>query len=169
MGFAGGFSLYTCAGNNRATYTDPFGLCEPFCTALDAAFVAADINEIRKKGWSWGRGLALGADVLAAAVPLIPSLVGATSRTLSVGTRLTQGNRRMGLEHIVLNHWHSAGVAGKSRFGSDVGVNQLKSMIEGATGRWRIGTDAAGDATSWLRIVTNRSGEVITAYPIRGR
>jgi hypothetical protein len=89
----------------------------------------------------------------------------------------------MGLEHIVYNHWHSAGVAGKSRFGSDIGLNQLKSMIEGATGNWRIegasrvletdvgrviGADAAGDATNWLRIVTNRAGEVITAYPIRG-
>jgi RHS repeat-associated protein len=180
IGFAGRSNLYAYAGNNPAVYTDPFGLC-PDCI-LDAVAIGADLHDIRKRGWSRGRGLTLGADVLAAGLPFIPAIAGATARGLGVGTRLVQGNARSGLEHIVLRHWHSSGFSGTSKFGANVGLRELRNMVEGATGRWRtegasrvldtnvgkvIGTDAAGDASTWLRIVTNKSGDVITAYPIR--
>ena len=59
----------------------------PDCV-LDLAFIAADINDIRKNGWSWGRGLALGADVLAAAVPFVPAATGAAMRGLGAVERL---------------------------------------------------------------------------------
>jgi hypothetical protein len=90
----------------------------------------------------------------------------------------------MGLEHIVFRHWYSSGVAGTSKFGRDIGLCELKELIQQAATSgvpWRtegnslvleadlgrtIGTDATGRATCWLRLVVNRAGEVITAYPI---
>lgn len=90
----------------------------------------------------------------------------------------------MGLEHIVYRHWHFSGFANASKFGADVGVKELRSIIYDAATRgagWRvegasrviesnvgrvIGTDPTGHATSWVKVVINQAGEVITAYPI---
>jgi len=72
---------------------------------------------------------------------------------------------------------------GKSHFARDVGLKELKGFIAeaSASGMWRaeggsmvleadlgriVGTDLGGASTSWIRIVTTPSGEVITAYPI---
>ena len=98
---------------------------------------------------------------------------------------LTQGNRRMGLEHIVRRHWHSSGVVGTSKFAQDIGARELRVIIHEAAASgnpWRvewasrvldainigriIGTDPAGQPTSWIRVVVTEAGEVVTAYPI---
>ena len=39
IGLAGGVNLYQFNGNDPASYTDPFGLCVPWCTALIGAAV----------------------------------------------------------------------------------------------------------------------------------
>ena len=101
--------------------------------------------------------------------------------------RLAQGNSKMGLEHIVYRHWHSSGFAHASKFGAEVGVKELRGIMHDAATRgagWRvegasrvieshvgrvIGTDPTGHATSWIRVVINQAGEVITAYPIPPR
>jgi hypothetical protein len=93
----------------------------------------------------------------------------------------------MGLEHIVYRHWHSSGFAQASKFGADVGLKELCGIVHDAATReagWRVegmshviesdvgrvmGTDPTGRATSWVRVVTNQAGEVITAYPIPPR
>ena len=98
---------------------------------------------------------------------------------------LTQGNRRMGLEHIVRRHWHSSGVVGTSKFAQDIGARELRDIIHEAAASgnaWRvegssrvldadivgrvIGTDPAGQPTSRIRVVVTEAGEVVTAYPI---
>lgn len=90
----------------------------------------------------------------------------------------------MGLEHIVYRHWHSSGFADASKFGADISGKRLRGLSQEAATRgepWNaegfarvletnlgrtIGTDPMGQATSWLRIVVNDVGAVITAYPI---
>jgi len=100
----------------------------------------------------------------------------------AVVPRLTQGTIKYGLDHIVYNHWWSSGIADKSRFAIDIGLRQLKALIDAAAGPITrvegnsyvlernvgriIGTDAVGNPTSWLRVITTQAGEVITAYPI---
>jgi hypothetical protein len=42
--------------------------------------IAADINDIRKNGFSLGSGLSLAVDVLAAAVPMVPAVTGVVQR-----------------------------------------------------------------------------------------
>ena len=94
--------------------------------------------------------------------------------------RLTQDR----LEHIVERHWFTSGISGVGHFGADVGLKELRQLIEEATtsgagwvvqggfskleadlGRL-IGTDLTGTATTWIRIVINQAGEIVTAYPI---
>jgi hypothetical protein len=90
----------------------------------------------------------------------------------------------MGLEHIVYRHWHSSGFVHASKFEADIGIKELRGIIHDAAIRgtgWRvegasrviesnigrvIGTDPAGHATSWVSVVINQAGEVVTAYPI---
>jgi RHS repeat-associated protein len=80
IGLAGGLNLYGFAAGDPVNFDDPFGLCEPLCTILDIAFLAADINDIRKNGITWGSGLALAADLGGVLLPFVPAVVGATHR-----------------------------------------------------------------------------------------
>lgn len=50
------------------------------CEAIDIGFLAADINDIRKNGLSWGSGLSLGADLVATVIPVVPAGAGAAFR-----------------------------------------------------------------------------------------
>jgi RHS repeat-associated protein len=95
---------------------------------------------------------------------------------------LSQGTIEWGLDHIVSSHWWSSGAAGVSKFGENIGLAELKGLIQAAAGPITrvegtsviierntgmvIGTDISGNATQWLRIVTDQGGNVITAYPI---
>ena len=161
-------------------------------TILDIGFIAYDIYALATGGRKdLGVNLtALGADVGGLLIPGVTGL-GTVSRVARRGEkllpfvpRLAQGNLKMGLEHIVYRHWHSSGFAHASKFGADVGVKELRGIIHEAATRgtgWRvegasrviesnvsriIGTDPMGHATSWVRVVTNQAGAVITAHPI---
>src|SRR5690606_29988262 len=70
------------ADSGGVTYSDPFGLCPiPIvCEAIDIGFLVADINDIRKNGWSWGSAISLGADVVATIIPGVPAGAGAAFR-----------------------------------------------------------------------------------------
>ncbi len=85
IGLAGGLNLYGFANGDPVNFTDPFGLC-PDCI-LDVAFIAADIDDIRRNGLTWRRGIALGLDVLATAVPFVPAGAGVVGRGLSKSSR----------------------------------------------------------------------------------
>jgi len=87
IGLAGGVNLYAYAANNPVAYSDPFGLCEPFCTAIDVAMVTADVADIAVNGMTVGRGLTLAVDVVAAAIPFVPALAGATARVVEGAQR----------------------------------------------------------------------------------
>jgi hypothetical protein len=171
---------------------DPAGRWLTPDTILDIGFIAYNIYALATGGRkALGIKLsALGADIGGLLIPGVTAL-GTASRVAREGKkllpfvpRLAQGNLKMGLEHIVYRHWHSSGFAHVSKFGADVGVKELRGIIHDAATRgagWRvegasrviesnvgrvIGTDPAGHATSWVSVVTNQAGEVITAYPI---
>ncbi|MDQ3705891.1 MAG: hypothetical protein M3437_11825 [Chloroflexota bacterium] len=114
------------------------------------------------------------------------SFVDNAGKALKFKPVLTQGSKksRKGLEHIVYNHWHSSGTVGKSKFGKHIGLRELRGLINEAADSgspWKlegtalvqetnmgriIGTDELGRPTSWLRVIADSSGEVVTAYPI---
>lgn len=73
------------SGYRGLNYSDPFGLCPIpiLCEALDIAAVGMDIVDIRRNGLGWGNGLALAADVLAVAIPVVPAAAGASVRTMN--------------------------------------------------------------------------------------
>ncbi len=159
---------------------------------MDIGFIAYDIYALatgRRKALGTNL-IALGADIGGLLIPGVTDL-GTASRVAGEGEkllpfvpRLAQGNRKMGLEHIVYRHWHSSGFANASKFGAEIGVKELRGIIYAAATRgtgWRvegasrvieanvgrvIGTDPAGHATSWVSVVINQADEVVTAYPI---
>ena len=89
------------------------------------------------------------------------------------------------LEHIVERHWHSSGAKGAGKFLKKVGLKDLRSMINEAVlkggvrsntkGRpgnifeydfgSSIGKNIGGKATSRLRVVVGKNGDVVTAFP----
>ncbi|HUY56149.1 MAG TPA: SBBP repeat-containing protein [Candidatus Nanopelagicaceae bacterium] len=104
--------------------------------------------------------------------------------------RLTQGNDRMGLDHIVRRHFYGSGPANVGHFAQGVGARQLRDLISEAAAsgsQWQlqgnswvldatfrnsngtlriIGTAANGAQSGILRVVATQAGEIVTAYPI---
>jgi RHS repeat-associated protein len=97
--------------------------------------------------------------------------------------KLSLGNAREGLIHIMRKHFFASRVGGVSKFSRLVGEQELRQMIREAAvkGLWKsegdllvceanlgrsIGTDVAGAVSSTIRVVCMKTGEVITAYPI---
>jgi RHS repeat-associated protein len=95
IGLAGGLNLYGYANGDPVSYSDPYGLapsCEPFCTGLDVALLAADINDIRKNGLGWGNGIGVTLGVISTALPFVSGL-GATDDAARGGARLLARGR----------------------------------------------------------------------------
>jgi RHS repeat-associated protein len=73
----------------------------PDC-ALDAAFLAADLNDIRKNGLTFGRAAVFGADLVLAAIPFAPAATGSIARflgrageqVLDLALRVPSGTRK---------------------------------------------------------------------------
>lgn len=109
---------------------------------------------------------------------------GSARKLLPAGLRVPLGNAKYGLEHILRRHVFTSGAEGASKFARGMGHIEIRGLINEAAhsgaafeiqggsrvlnvGMGRIiGTDLAGSATSGLRVVTDASGNVITAYPI---
>jgi RHS repeat-associated protein len=92
IGLAGGLNLYGFANGDPVSYSDPYGLsaqgnCEPFCTGLDVALLAADINDIRRNGLGWGNGIGVTLGVVSTALPFVSGL-GAADDVARAGGRL---------------------------------------------------------------------------------
>lgn len=60
------------------------------CEVADAAFVLADIHDIRKNGLGWGNGFALVADVAAAVMPVVPAGAGLLYRSSRAAASLNR-------------------------------------------------------------------------------
>jgi uncharacterized protein RhaS with RHS repeats len=80
IGIAGGLNLYGYANGDPVNFSDPFGLFPDLL--LDLAFLAADLNDIRKNGLTFGRAATFGADVVLAAIPFAPAATGSAARFL---------------------------------------------------------------------------------------
>jgi len=99
--------------------------------------------------------------------------------------KLLQGNVKWGLTHIMNGHGYNSTAAGKSLFSSGIGEQQLNGFLEKAVGDiklWTpesnglltrvmntgqiIGTDLSGNASSWIKIVVDATGKVISMYPV---
>jgi hypothetical protein len=109
---------------------------------------------------------------------------GGETKLLPASLRVPLGNAKYGLEHILRRHAFTSGAENASKFAQEMGHIEIRGLIREAAhsgaafevqggslvlnvGMGRvIGTDLAGNATSGLRVVTDMSGNVITAYPI---
>lgn len=92
IGLAGGVNLYEYAGSNPVSYSDPYGLCEPFCTALDAALLAADINDANTNGLNWSNGTGIVLGIISTATPFLTGL-GAADDAVKAGAKALKGNK----------------------------------------------------------------------------
>jgi len=95
----------------------------------------------------------------------------------------TTGNNGSGLLHILERHASTANT-NASHFGSDITVSKLYDLIKSASSTidlWAkqgnsyirdinvgsvVGTDIAGQTTTWMRVVVDFAGRVITSYPV---
>jgi RHS repeat-associated protein len=73
IGFHGGVNFYAYARNNPVNVNDPSGRI-PLDTILDVAAIGYDIHTIRSEGLTITNGIALGIDLLSAAIPYVPAL-----------------------------------------------------------------------------------------------
>ena len=105
----------------------------------------------------------------------------ATAKLLKFAPKISSGNSRMGLKHIMEEHGFNSKSSG-SKFAQGANVEGLITEVAGRSGAgWRvegnsrvldrdmgriIGTTRSGDTTNTLRVVTDSNGQVITAYPI---
>jgi RHS repeat-associated protein len=82
---AGDMNLYAYVANDPMNHTDPTG--NIIDTLADIAFITLDIADIKQNGLNLERGLALGADVIGAAVPGLTG-GGVAVRAIAKGERI---------------------------------------------------------------------------------
>lgn len=106
------------------------------------------------------------------------------AKRLPSGIEIPPGDAKSGMEHILRRHGFNSGIEGVSKFDQGMGHVEIRSLIReatsGSTG-WRvegasrvlekdmgrvIGSDATGNPTSWLRVVTTEGGRVVSSYPV---
>jgi RHS repeat-associated protein len=88
MGVAGGVNVYRFNNGNPVSFGDPLGLCPIpiLCEAIDVAAIVLDVKDISQNGLSVGNGLALAADVVGLALPVVPAVAGASVRAARTTT-----------------------------------------------------------------------------------
>ena len=112
--------------------------------------------------------------------------LGESRKLINFAPRVPAGDdqAKYGLAHIIRRHGFQNADEGVSKFAHGMGQHEIRGAIEEAAGKaakWDvqgskrvvdvnvgrvIGTDRAGVDTSWVRIVTDSEGSVITAYPV---
>ncbi len=98
--------------------------------------------------------------------------------------RIEIGNAKAGLEHILIRHSPNSAAEGASKFALGMGHIEIKTAIQEAAASgtaWRVegskrvldvdmgrvmGQGLDGQSVNGLRVVTDSTGNVITAYPI---
>ena len=194
IGTSGGPNEYTYSEATPTNSIDPSGLVVE--TGLDILSVFLSARQLIQCP-SWANAGWLAADVVGAAIPLLPS-----AGTIRHGGRAILAlpppqpswtgqviNYRHGamspIEHIFYRHGPSTGFSNVGRFSNGTGARQVRDMVSEAANRgertWRadgrssivhdfgrtIGTHRDGSAATRLQVHLNEAGEVMTAFPMR--
>ncbi|MDZ4258371.1 MAG: RHS repeat-associated core domain-containing protein [Gemmatimonadales bacterium] len=192
MGVAGGVNLYRFNNGNPVSFGDPLGLC-PVCLLGAAGAAIGGVGQVASNllndrpvlqgvGQAVGVGAAAGLTLGLAAPAITASVLGAAGAPAVVAGTSSINITSAGLGHVLARHVAGgAQVTGKSIFtGGAEDVRALIKVAEGVTptlqqgGNFQrivdagraIGIDrAAGAPTSVYTVVTNKSGDLVTAFP----
>jgi RHS repeat-associated protein len=85
VGYEGGINLYAYVGNDPVDANDPTGEFPDIIA--DIAFIGFDAADIKENGLNWTNGVALGADIIGAAIPGATGLGLGTRGLMEVGSK----------------------------------------------------------------------------------
>jgi hypothetical protein len=155
-------------GEEKSRIAAAVGVALSFIPGGRGAESAVDVVQVTKVG---------SREIAEAVAKESPELIGFVPR-------IEIGNAKKGLEHILVRHSPNSAAEGASKFALGMGHIEIKAAIREAAASgsaWRVegskrvldvdmgrimGAGLDGQSVTGLRVVTDSTGNVITAYPI---
>lgn len=155
-------------GEEKSRIAAAVGVALSFIPGGKGAETAVDVVQVTKVG---------SREIAEAVAKESPELIGFVPR-------IELGNAKKGLEHILIRHSPNSAAEGASKFALGMGHIEIKQVIQEAAASgtaWRVegssrvldvnmgrvmGKGLDGQSVNGLRVVTDSTGNVITAYPI---